>query len=62
MHNITLITHLRVNTKKKIMINTDKKYKNSETKINLLKDRFKAVHLIINQIFIKKMLHKNKHN
>ena len=41
-YNITLITHLRADSKKKIVINTDKEYENSKTQINLLKDRFNS--------------------
>ena len=44
--NITLITPLRANSKKKIMINTNKEYENSETQINLLEERFNVEQLI----------------
>ena len=44
-HNITLITPLRANSKKKIIINTDKDSDNENQKI-LLKDRSKVEQLI----------------
>ena len=45
-HNITLITPLRANSKKKTVIHTDNEYENSETQINLLKDQFNVEQLI----------------